>query len=96
MSESPYNPDSLLPEPEEGYNPDSLLPEPIVSAEEAAERDGADETARRIIATWTRGLITLSEMVMELQKVADVEHRRALQSGSEIAIRRAYLEAGSA
>jgi hypothetical protein len=43
-----------------------------------SDPEGANETARRIIRTWTRGLITLSEMVTELQKVADAEYRKSL------------------
>lgn len=50
--------------------------------------DDANETARKIIATWTRGLITLAEMVEELQKVAAAEHVKALQAGAEIAAQR--------
>lgn len=46
------------------------------------------ETARKIIATWTRGLITLAEMVTELQKVSDVRDRELLQAGAEIAAQR--------
>jgi hypothetical protein len=57
-------------------------------AEDADSDDAAGITAHRIIRTWTRGLITLAEMVGDLQKVADAEHRKALAAGAEIAARR--------
>lgn len=76
MSEKPSN--------VRGYVATSQL-----AAEEAAGED-PNETARKIIATWTRGLITLSEMVTDLQKVADAEHRKLLQAGAELAEQRPY------
>lgn len=53
---------------------DGTIRLPNVQPEDATALEGSwavvNEPVRKIIATWTRGLITLDEMVSELQKVA--------------------------
>ncbi len=66
--------------------------DPVPAWAQPADLDAANESARRVIATWTRGLITLAEMVTELQKIADAQHADAVQAGVEIAAARQAIE----
>lgn len=47
-----------------------------------------EETARRIIRTWERGLITLSEMVEGLETLSALRDNQLLGAGAELAERR--------